>query len=675
LSSENVEESVKKIIYEELIGEEGLPKRYSVYQLLTIILVALIAVGLFGIVFVARNISAPFMYIRDIGPNGENPFLNYAVVKVRGEVVSAPSISASQGKISIYFTINDSTGSIDVRAYDPVASDMIRSGKIPLPGYVFEGEVQVRVRENYAYLIIQSLETFDLKPKYTEPVFVTSLSTGMEQGYLVTVSGVPQNVRNVSAGWLFDLKTVNSTVTILVPEFIKYIDPVKASWIYGNLTLGAVFNITGVVYYYKGVSPEVVPRNIDDIVYKSIIPAGKAWLREVLSNINNYLNQLVTINAYLDKILYYSSGKYLLEFYDQDYRVNMTIDRTTLINSFNPLKIGSDSVFEINAYIDMNGAFTINSLKVVNPVEPQLMNIKDISTNIRGRVVRVHGTINSLSTTSGGSMNIDFSDYTGSIRIFIPSSTINAMSSEKKALLAVGRTLVFGGYVDIYQGILEIVVYHPEALNETVLTTPPSTTTTTPSTTVKINQLTNYMGSTVTITARLKNMTYNRSDHYYYLGIYDETGEAYLRGKIDIVSAIDPSKVAVDSIIRVTGVVKNIPSYGVVVDASSIEVVEAINPQVVSISMINNSWVGLIIGINVTIQSVRPTSGGPVFTVSDGSGTLPVFIPNSIYNSLPQNVKDSLTVDARVVFYGYIELYQNNPELVIYHVNGVVVQG
>ncbi len=679
LSNEYVEEDIKKILYSEIVGEEEESRLYNIKNLLTILFAVFIVVGVAGIAFIAPSIPPPFMKIKDIGPNGENPFLNYAIVKVRGTVVRVPSISYSQGKISLYFTIEDDTGSIDVRAYDPVASEILHSGKIPLPGYVFEGEVQVRVRETYTYLIIQSVNTYVLETKYDKPVYVSSLSTNMEQGMLVTVSGLPENLRNVSSGWLFDLRTGKDTVTVLIPEFIKYIDPVKADWIYGNLSIGAKFNITGVVYFYREASPEVVPRSIDDIVYMPMNITEKLWLHEVLSNIDQYKEQLITIKAYLDRI-YYVSGKYILKVYDTESSTNMSIDRDALINAFNPLNIGSDTLFELNVYVTMDGEFVVKSMSPVRMVETQYMEINSITPDLRGRIIRIAGVIDEVRTTSGGSMIITLRDNTGSITVFIPSSTIKKMSSDTVSLLDTGKTVTMAGYVDIYGGKVEVVVYHPDSVFESTIsispTTSATTTTTPPPSNISINELNNHIGSQVVVDARIKNMSYQGKPIYrYIIWIYDNTGETIVNTTSTVVEAIDPSHVGIDSLIRVEGTVEQIDNT-LYIDASSITVIKAVEPPIVEISDLNLSSIGLIIGVNGTITDNRLTSGGAVITLSDGTGLLSIFIPNKVWNSLPSDTRNKLeTTGTRVVFYGYLTLYKGSLELVVYHVNGVLLSG
>lgn len=424
-------------------------------------------VGVMGLALLAPRLPVIEMSIKDIGPGGENPLLNYATIKVRGEVVTVPSVSVSQGRISLYFTISDGTGSIDVRAYDPVASQMIRAGKVPLPGDTFIGEVQVRVRETYTFLIIQGVELFEIITRSGDVIEVTSLSLEIPQGTLVKATGVATNLRNVSAGWLFDLRTSTGTITVLVPTFATIIDVNKASLVYKNISAGAELTITGVVYHYRGTSPEIVPRRLDDIVIKT--PAAQPGAPPVLNviklkDISGYVNSVVSISVVIKGIGYESSASlpYIIYVYD-DTGEGIVRANTTLVLRINPRETATGSIINVTGLVSGDLFIEAKNLVVVKSEPPKIYNISFLTENFDNfttMIVGIRGKLVEYRTTGGGSYIITFADDTGDITVFIPRSAWTRIDSSIQQSILNKETITFYGYLTLYGGAPELVVYH-----------------------------------------------------------------------------------------------------------------------------------------------------------------------------------------------------------------------
>lgn len=430
-------------------------------------------VGVAGLAALAPRLPVVEMKIRDIGPQGENPFLNYATVRVKGEVISVPSVSVYQGRVSLYFTISDETGSIDVRAYDPVASQMIREGKVPLPGDTFIGEVQVRVRETYSYLIIQGIELFEIKTKSGEVIEVTSLSLSIPQGTIVRATGKAMNLRNVSAGWLFDLQTSGGTVTVLVPTFVTILDARRASFAYGNISAGAELTITGVVYHYRGTSPEIVPRRLEDIVVKTptVQPGLPPSLNIItLNELPGYVNSLVLVTAMLKGLGYESRAQlpYLIYLYD-DTGEGIARANTTLVLKINPKETATGSIVNITGFVRVysgNIVIEARNIEIIRKEPPKVLNISFILENFDNYTSMIVGIRGSLKDyrTSRGSYIITFSDGTGEITVFIPKSCWDNIKEHMQQSILNKGTVTLYGYLTLYKTsnrtTPELVVYH-----------------------------------------------------------------------------------------------------------------------------------------------------------------------------------------------------------------------
>ncbi|MEM4691053.1 MAG: hypothetical protein QXT88_01725 [Desulfurococcaceae archaeon] len=432
--------------------------------------IAAMLIGIVGLAALAPRLPVVEMKIKDIGPQGENPFLNYATIRVKGEVISVPLVSISQGRISLYFTISDETGSIDVRAYDPVASQMIKEGKVPLPGDIFIGEVQVRVRETYSYLIIQGINLFEIKTRSEDVIEVTSLSLNIPQGTLVRATGRATNLRNVSAGWLFDLQTSGGTITVLVPTFVTILDTRRASFAYNNISIGAELTITGVVYHYRGTTPEIVVRKLEDIVIKTPavqpgIPPGLNVVK--LRDLARYVNSMVLVSVTLRGLGYESGTQMPYIIYVYDDTGNGTVRaNTTLVLRINPMETATGSVLNITGTVRILGGNIVieaNNIIVVKKEPPKVLNISYILENFdeyMGMIVGIRGSLTDYRTTSGGSYIITFSDNTGEITVFIPRSAWDRIQQNIQQSILNRETVTFYGYLTLYGTTPELVVYH-----------------------------------------------------------------------------------------------------------------------------------------------------------------------------------------------------------------------
>ncbi len=657
------------------------PTKVFNLTMLKVISIIFVALGLIGVYYLASIAPVPTMTIDQI--YGQY-LLNYATVIVKGNVTGIPYLSERSGRISIRFPINDSTGEMNLYIYDPEASVALKQCnesfskcKIPFPGDYVEALVQVRVRETYTYGIIQSIDFLKLKRNSMTPVNVTSLSISMENMY-VRASGIVTSTRNVSSGLLLDLDTGEDTITVLVPKALDYMYRDNRDYLMRkqSLMVGIKANISGIVYLYRGVSPEIVPRCKEDI---EIQPLS---IKEVtLSEIPALVGEVVKVDVVMGQVEY-ESGKYVVTVYDDTGSVEAVFDKDTFVSEFDPYNIGTGSRLSIVGTVESPSRIVVMDYDVIERYPSPLLAIGDISEELDGYTVVVRGIITGLSI--GSSYTIFYlEDETGRIKVFIPSSTFSILS--RKALVEEGNRITLAGYIDVYRGELEIVVYTSGGIQSSGYPVPgegegipvlPGAAPTPPTggEKVSIAELENYIGSAVTVEAVFNSIGYDSDRKLYVLEISDNTGSTKALASSSLTrSVIDPWSVGCGSKLEIEGVVKQDPQLGVYIDVSSISVIEPVEPPTVSVAEAKDMPLGTIVIIEDVSVENPPTSptGNWIFRISDETDEIKVFIPSSAVDKIPSDVKQAVMNGEIVSIAGYVDEYRGELEIVVYAGSGV----
>ncbi len=434
-----------RILLEDLYSRGAKPRRRVDLRLLAALSLLLSVAGLVVVVTLGQAARAPLVKISDVYGNF---LMNYATVRVRGRVTAIPYVDNSTGRVMIRFPVDDGTGSMMLYIYPPLSSEALRRGMVPLPGDVVDAEVQLRVRETFTYGIIQALSAFRIERLSGEPIPVKRLSPGMADT-LVVVEGEAARVRVVGSGILISVDTGASRVDVLVPKFISFMDP----GLYARLAAleeGSRIRVTGVVYLYRGSSPEVVPRGPGDIELLGAPEVVEATLAEL----GGLEGRLARVKAWIVGVEYVREARgYRLTLRDASGSGTAEASREVMERLDPFAAFSSQVLFEGRVE---GGVLKAASAKPLGGWNGSTVPLGDITPEWKGRLVVVEGEVAEVRVL--GSVAVARLRQGGAeIKLFMPGSVYTGV----KDRLVEGARVKVAGYVDVYRGEVEVVVYTP----------------------------------------------------------------------------------------------------------------------------------------------------------------------------------------------------------------------
>ena len=618
-------EGEKKLYYHGLKEQKKLDVSRLKYLslLLSVIGVAVLLVA-------AQSAQAPLVKVSDVYGNY---LMNYAVVRINGTVVTVPYVSQTGGKLSVTFTVDDGTGQIDVRVYSPLADEMIRKGLVPFPGDEITAEVQLRVRETYTYSMLQYLGGLEFRSRlYSEhPPRVKALDANMSNTY-VAVEGIVTEFSNVSSGYLMSVDTGESEVTVLIPRVLLVFNNI-------SVKVGDTLYAPGVVYLYKGRSPEIVVRNLTQL---SVTPIEEAPVVP-LAEAPNYPGMVMAVEGSLAGITY-ENGRYVLTITDGQNYLDALVPRDVLAN-LNPFNASSDSTFKVAGRMGDDGRLVAAYLAVVKPVKTEFRPIGALIPDMRGSIVAVKGNIEEVDRI-GSNLKLVIDDGTGKMDVFIPSATLAELSNETREGLKEGLGVEVAGYLEEYRGKLEIVVYTGEGIRALGEPLPPEAI---ELPRVTAGELADYEGQLVDFVGSLKGLTYANGTYYLNVDGVDVSlpREALLN--------LNPLEAGTDSQVLVRGLVKS----SSLVKGENLTVEVPIAPVPLKPDEVTADMEGQLVTVVGKVTGVANLSGNLKITVGD----LPVFVPRTTANELAYVPAKGDLVQVG----GYVEIYRDEPEVVLFN--------
>ncbi|ASJ08073.1 hypothetical protein A3L11_02065 [Thermococcus siculi] len=618
-------EGEKKLYYHGLTEQKRLDMSRLKYLALIISVI-----GVAVLLVAAQSAQAPLMKVSDVYGNY---MMNYAVVRINGTVTSVPYVSETGGRLGLTFSVNDGTGNIDVRVYSPLAEEMIKKGIIPFPGDNVTAEVQLRVRETYTYAILNYLDGLKFNSKlYSEnPETVRYLTENMSNTY-VAVEGIVTEFSNVSSGYLLTLDTGESLVTVLIPRVLLVFDNV-------SVKVGDTVYAPGIVYLYKGTSPEIVVRDLSELSITPIEEAPEVPLGEA----PNYPGMVMSVKGQLAGIGY-ENGRYILTLTDGSNYLEALVPRDVLAE-LNPFNASTGSVVKVAGKMGNDGRLVGAYLEVIQPVKTEFRPIGVLTTDMRGSIVAVKGNIEEVERV-GSNLKLTIDDTTGRLDVFIPSATLMELSNETLLDLKVGLGVEVAGYLEEYRGALEIVVYTGDGIRALGEPVPPSEINLPK---VTADELQNYVGQLVDFTGSLEGLTYE--NHTYYL-LVDGVKASLPR---DVLANLNPLEAGTGSQVTVRGVVES----GDLVKGWNLTVEVPVAPVPLKPEEVTPDMAGQLAVVVGKVTDVANLSGNLKITLGD----FPVFVPRTTANEMTYVPEKGDLVQIG----GYIEIYRNAPELVLFN--------
>ncbi len=603
--------------------------------------------------------------------------------KYKGETVTVNGTCNSipyydENTKQVVFKITDGNKSIEVIIAGNISTTLLDLRNIPFPGDYVEVTGVVKLYAGTPKINVYRATDISIKKIEWKPSIVSNIDRSMEYS-VVNITGVVKDVSK-SVRWTTLVLDVNGTeIRIVVPSILDYMG--------GNTSkvenlLDYIISSTGVVYVYSG-KPVVVVEDTDDIIVH-----GKYVTAVHLADLKDHVGEELTLTAIVGEIEY--KGDYYINLYDGTAIVKARINRDDFIDTFNPFTTGVGSKITVRVTVDSPTLVTVKSISVDEPYPSPLLNISDITEDIRGYTAAVKGTIRDLfvSTSDGGTRFVIFyvDDSTGSIKVFMPGSTYESLVNQH--LISEGSEVVLAGYVDIYRGELEIVVYHPEGVQPPDYSVPgkgmglpvlPK-----PKPTIVETDIAGLYELSIGSLVRLIDVTVaNITDLYgdyehVAIGVSDDTGFTYVIVDLDLIKFIDPWSFGEGTVLTIEGHTDLEKVWGVeyvVVDAENISVVEYREPSSVdSISTIDLSLKGRIVLFrNVTVVNPYTTKGGHIiFNITDGTSSIKVFISSTLANALDESIRSAvLTAGVRIDLVGFVTEYSKAPEIKLYHPEGI----
>ncbi|MEM4204620.1 MAG: hypothetical protein QXS54_11175 [Candidatus Methanomethylicaceae archaeon] len=212
--------------------------------------------GLFGLwVYAAFFVDVPAVNIGDLSLT-----YNFAHIKIRGNVSELPSYNEDTGLLRI--TVNDGTGTLDVRAYSNIALELINSGRVPAPGDYVEVEGTLRIRSpTYKYLILNSAKQLHATRKPIENATISQIIPSWKD-YLfkrLRVSVIFGEITRYANAWKVDAyDPLNATNYITMYFTFSYVGIAGG---YDKLPMfegGTIVTLEASVIEYDA-APELVP--------------------------------------------------------------------------------------------------------------------------------------------------------------------------------------------------------------------------------------------------------------------------------------------------------------------------------------------------------------------------------------------------------------------------------
>ena len=456
MSRESSSEIEKYLYYPEMA-----PRRPVNVGLLRVLALILVIGGAVGVYYAAISAPMPIVPIRELEGN---ILMNYATVYIEGVVTSPPRAEISGGKLRLTIYVRDNSTPTELRiyAYDPLASSILAQWREKLP---FTGDrvrllIQVRVRETDTYAYLQSTAgIYILERPSGEKVYVNTLEGISEYEYVCT-RGTVSNPRNVSSGLLFDVTTPQGAITVLLPSVFYYVGDQAAPIVSRLSTEGTYVDLCGVVYYYRGVSPEIVIRDLGEVVFPTTLVEFTVI---DIKDIPNYVNKNVSFTG-LFYAIYYSAGVYYVEIRstDEQFAVNVTMTRSQVISLLNPAVVGWKSLVRINGTVTGPYSVKYSAGEVIERKEPLTVTVAEALNQPIGRPLRiVNATVTSSSVVGTDNWRIYITDGTGTILVFVPASTVAELGI---SLPQPGTVITVAGYRDVYRDEQEIIVISKEGL-------------------------------------------------------------------------------------------------------------------------------------------------------------------------------------------------------------------
>ncbi len=605
-------------------------------------------------------------------------------VKISGRVKSLPLETTLAGNKYLKIEAADDTGSVIVYIAKTIYDKLLSEGKLPLPGDEVEATGLVKVEGSAVQLIVKEDGKVSVKPLSASPIEVESLSSDLTGKY-VSITGTLTVIDDqpMPSYMRLYISSDGGQFIVLVPGLLKELgeDLDSLKDLYGHSV-----TVKGVVIELKG-KLVIVLRTIDDVIDHGM---GKISTLTI-SEFPEHIGEEVTVNVILGPIRY-ESGKYFVQIIDSTGIAEAVFDSDLFKEIYDPFTMGTGSNVSITGIISSASLIEATTIVQVELRPSPLLNVSTVLDNIediKGYTVVVKGVIRDLANRSGYAI-FNIEDDTGSIKVFVPGSTRDAL--EHLELLNEGNEVVVAGYTDIYGGTPEIVLFSPNGLQPPDYNVPgeglgipelPKPGVPTGNKTITLSDLPyTTLGTSVIVEDVVyeRIISYIKSDDVYVVEASDRSGYGYLAIPSEMfLELFDPWSVGNGTVMDVSGTVVSKSVAGEptnVVLVSNITLKSIATPITVSVADISDQLIGYVVNVyRATITSSNIKYYITLYISDDSGAEIKVYIPSSVTDQLPADVKAMLVEGTEIDVAGYVQEYYGELEITIYSPAGIRVSG
>lgn len=226
----------------------------------------LASLGLAVLLWAATHSQAPAAAIGSLAGT-----MNWAYIRIEGQATRQPVYDAEDG--SLQFWVGDGTGELMVLAYRAEAAELLSGGRIPVMGDRVAAEGTLRVRDEFAYLLLSAPQSLEIRA--AEPASLPIGEVGTQPLYRqVTVRGIVRDERAPYEGLrILTLRDATGEVEVTVPASAEALGPLP------RVAIGQAVQVTGAVDPYRDAIQVSVGRGSDVILLEeavSIAPARRS---------------------------------------------------------------------------------------------------------------------------------------------------------------------------------------------------------------------------------------------------------------------------------------------------------------------------------------------------------------------------------------------------------------
>ncbi len=193
---------------------------------------------------------------------------SYSYVRIVGKVSDTPSINVENGVVdSIYFKVDDGSGSATVKIYAPLAEEMYNDGKIPSLGDHVDVSGIVKVTDTSVSITLYAEEDLYFEPQKPKKIKIDEASS-YDEGDAVEIEGRIYEINAYSFGYIIAVVDVSSGNRINLSVPYNYEIPDIAELSHSDV------KVVGAIHYYKE-TVEIVPRVFSGISLENIVEYQK----------------------------------------------------------------------------------------------------------------------------------------------------------------------------------------------------------------------------------------------------------------------------------------------------------------------------------------------------------------------------------------------------------------